>query len=141
MTYKMSFKAISLYRIRIVLISAVTSFIIGAFAVFFPFIALTTALICGVVLILAFLVYSPQLYRNFKTEFSDGYIFVTKGVILKRKYFAPINHITYTGKIITPLQKFLGIFTICIYTRSGRIYIPNLENIPDFFIGKGLFNE
>ena len=128
--YKMSIKAIYLYRIRIVIITACISFLCGILLVFFPF--FTLILICIFIVVFPFLFfwYPSLLYKSCYVELSGNHICITKGVILLRKYYTDISDINYVGKVITPLQRFFKIFSLCIYTKSGKIYLPNIESVP-----------
>lgn len=129
--YKMSLKAIQLYRLRMVIVAVILAFICGAFMAFFAL--FTSIFIClSLVLFVAvFFWYPSLLYRNYYIEFMYNKICITKGVFFLRKYYTNTNDINYVSKVITPLQKLMGIFTLCLYTKSGKIYLSNIEEIPE----------
>ncbi|MEE0858776.1 MAG: PH domain-containing protein [Acutalibacteraceae bacterium] len=129
--YRMSAKAISLYRLRIVIITACIAFLCGILLVFFS--SFTLIFICVFVVVFPFLffLYPYLLYKSCNIELSGNHLCITKGVILLRKYYTDISDINYVGKVITPLQRFFKIFSLSIYTKSGKIYLPNVDSVPD----------
>lgn len=129
--YKMSIKAIYLYKIRTIIIAVLIAFICGVLMAFFALFTFIFICIISVLLIIIFFWYPVLLYKSYCIEFVCNKICITKGVFFLRKYYTSTNDINYVGKIITPLQKLLGIFTLCLYTKSGKIYLNNIEEIPE----------
>lgn len=132
-SFKMSTKAITLYRVRIILTATILSFICGLIMAFFTKFAIILSIAVFVLLAVAFFWYPTLLFKNYSVTITDDSLYVTKGVILLRSYCTHITNICYIGKVTTPLQRLLGIFSLCLYTRSGKIHLSNLENIPDIF--------
>lgn len=130
---KMSTKSLLLYRIRIIIFATIVAFICGAVMAFFTFFGALLSIAIFPVLVAIFFWYPALLYKNYCVAITDENLCVTKGVLLLRRYYTHITNICYINKITTPLQHFFGIFSLCLYTRSGKIYISNLENIPDIF--------
>ena len=139
--YKMSFKSIFIYRIRIIIIAVISAFLCGMLIAFFPLPAFIISIFIGIVLIVVFFPYCSMLYRSCKICISNKQICIEKGVIFLRMYCTSVENIIYIGKITTPLQRIFKIFTICIYTKSGKIYIPNIDFIPDIFYIRGFLSE
>ncbi len=127
----MSVKSVLLYRIRIIIIASIISFICGVLMAFFTIFSLFLSIIISILLAVVFFWYPALLYKNYSVAITDSSLCVTKGVIFLRNYHTHIANICYVGKITTPLQRFFGIFSLCIYTKSGKIYISNLEAIPN----------
>lgn len=137
--YKMSFRAIYLYRLRIVIIAVITAFICGGFMVFSLLSALIFTVLAFSVLTVLFFIYPSLLYRRYSIKFTNDKICITKGVVFLRKYYTNLANINYVSLVTTPLQKIFGIFSLCLYTKSGQIYLNNIENIPNRL--KGFTNE
>lgn len=127
----MSTKSISLYRIRIIIVACIIAFICGVLMAFFTAFSMLLSIAILLLLAVVFFWYPALLYKNYSVAITDSSLCVTKGVIFMRNYHTHIANICYVGKITTPLQRFFGIFSLCIYTRSGKIYISNLEAIPN----------
>jgi|GEM_PF-1962460 len=129
--YKMSFKAIYLYRLRIIIIAITLAFICGGLMVFSLLFSLIIILCSFILLSVTFLLYPSLLYKAYKIKITDSSLCITKGVIFLRKYYTCLANINYVGIVTTPLQKIFGIFTLCLYTKSGQILLNNIEVIPD----------
>ena len=127
----MSVKSISLYRTRIIIVACIIAFICGVLMAFFTVFSMLLSIAVSLLLAVIFFWYPTLLYKNYSVAITDSSLCVTKGVIFLRSYHTHIANICYVGKITTPLQRFFGIFSLCIYTRSGKIYISNLEAIPN----------
>lgn len=139
--YKMSVKSILIYRIRIIIITVISAFLCGMLIAFFPLPAFIISILIGIILIVIFFPYCSMLYKSCRIYISDKQIRIEKGVIFLRMYCTSVDNIIYIGKITTPLQRIFKIFTICLYTKSGKIYIPNIAFIPDIFYIRGFFSE
>lgn len=131
--FGMSTKSVLLYRIRIIIIATVIAFFCGAIMAFFTPFAILLSIAVSLLIAIIFFLYPALLYKNYSVTITDEYLCITKGVILLRKYYTRITNICYISKITTPLQRFFGIFSLCLYTKSGKIYLSNLENIPEVF--------
>lgn len=129
--YKMSIKSIYLYRIRTIIVAVIVAFICGGLMAFFTLFTFILIFFISVILTVIFFWYPSLLYKSYCIEFVSNKICITKGVFFLRKYYTNTNDINYVGKIITPLQKLLGIFTLCLYTKSGKIFLSNIEEIPE----------
>lgn len=127
----MSIKSILLYRIRIIIVACIISFCCGVLMAFFTIFSMLLSIAVSLLFAVIFFWYPTLLYKNYSVAVKGNSLCVTKGVIFLRNYYTHISDICYVGKITTPLQRFFGIFSLCIYTRSGKIYISNLEYIPD----------
>ncbi len=132
-TFKMSYKSILLYRARIVAITIITAFICGALMAFFTIIAVVVSIVAFILAVISFFWYPAMLYKNHSITITSNSLCVSKGVIFLRDYHTCIANVCYISKITTPLQRFFGIFTLCLYTKSGKIYLSNLEAIPTVF--------
>lgn len=129
----MSAKSVLLYRIRIIITATIIAFICGAVMAFFTILGALLSAVLFLTLAVVFFLYPALLYKSYSVTIANEILCVTKGVILLRHYYTHISNICYISKITTPLQHFFGVFSICLYTRSGKIYISNLETIPDVF--------
>lgn len=129
--FGMSTKSVLLYRIRIIITASLIAFFCGILMAFFTFFSLLLSIAILFLLAVLFFWYPALLYKNYRVSITDNKLCVTKGVILLRNYHTHITNICYIGKITTPLQRFFGIFSLCLYTRSGKIYLSNLEAVPD----------
>lgn len=131
--FRMSTKSILLYRIRIIILATIIAFLCGAVMAFFTLFAVLLSIVICFLLAVIFFWYPTLLYKNYSVTITDKDFCVTKGVIFLRKYYTHISNICYISKITTPLQRFFGIFSLCLYTKSGKIYLSNLEIIPNVF--------
>ena len=126
----MSAKSVLLYRIRIIIIASIIAFFCGVLMAFFALFSFILSLAVSFLIAISFFWYPALLYKNYSVTITDDMLCVTKGVIFLRDYHTHITNICYISKITTPLQRFFGIFSLCLYTRSGKIYISNLEAVP-----------
>ncbi len=129
----MSSKAILLYRARLVAVTIIVAFFCGALMAFFTVIAVVLSSVVFVLAVISFFFYPVMLYKNHLITITSESLCVSKGVVFLRNYYTSIPNVCYISKITTPLQRFFGIFTLCLYTKSGKIYLSNLEAIPDIF--------
>lgn len=132
-TFKMSSKAILLYRARLVAVTIIIAFFCGVLMAFFVVVAVVLSVAVFVLAVISFFWYPVMLYKNHLITITDDSLCVSKGVIFLRSYYTCITNVCYISKVTTPLQRLLGIFTLCLYTKSGKIYLSNLEAIPDIF--------
>lgn len=132
--YKMSIKAIHLYRIRLVIVAVIMAFVCGVLMAFFALFTFVFICFAFALFVAIFFWYPSLLYKSYYIEFVRNNICITKGVFFLRKYYINTNDINYVSKIITPLQKLMGIFTLCLYTKSGKIYLSNIEEIPEILM-------
>lgn len=132
-TLKMSSKAILLYRARLVAVAVIIAFFCGGLMAFSAVMAVALSIAVIVLAFISFFWYPVMLYKSHLITITDESLCVRKGVIFLRNYYTCIPNICYISKITTPLQHFFGIFTLCLYTESGRIYLSNLDEIPDIF--------
>ncbi|MEE0059372.1 MAG: PH domain-containing protein [Acutalibacteraceae bacterium] len=132
-TFKMSPKAILLYRARLVAITITIAFFCGALMAFFAVLAVVLSVAVIVVAVISFFWYPVMLYKNHLVTITSESLCVSKGVVFLRNYYTSMSNVCYISKITTPLQRFFGIFTLCLYTKSGKIYLSNLEAVPDIF--------
>lgn len=139
--YKMCVKSILIYRIRIIIVAVICAFLCGMLIAFFPLPAFVISILIGIILIVIFFPYCSMLYKSCRIYISDKQIRIEKGVIFLQMYCTSVDNIIYIGKITTPLQRIFKIFTICLYTKSGKIYIPNINFIPDIFYIRGFLSE
>ena len=135
----MSAKSVLLYRIRIIIIASIIAFFCGVLMAFFTLFSFILSIAISFLIAISFFWYPALLYKNYSVAITADMLCVTKGVIFLRDYHTNITNICYVGKITTPLQRFFGIFSLCLYTRSGKIYLSNLEAVPSAL--KDFINE
>ena len=132
-TFKMSSKAILLYRARLVAITVIIAFFCGVLMAFFAVVAVVLSVAVFALAVISFFWYPVMLYKNHLITITSESLCVSKGVVFLSNYYTSIANVCYISKVTTPLQRFLGVFTLCLYTKSGKIYLSNLEAIPDVF--------
>lgn len=125
--YKPSHKTVTILKMRATLLTAAAAFLIGATAVFSPVIALITGFIYIVIYTLTISLYAPLMYNASNIIIDNKKITAEKGVIFHRRYCMNFNTIEYTVKLSTPLQKKLGLCSLFIYSKGGKIVISNIN--------------
>lgn len=126
-TYKPSHKTITILKLRATLLTAAVAFLVGVITVFSPVIAIVTGFVYIIAYTLTISVYAPLMYKASNIIIDSKKITAEKGVIFHRKYCMAFNTIEYTVKTYTPLQKKLGLCSLLIYSKGGRIVISNIS--------------
>lgn len=125
--YKPSHKTVTILKMRATLLTVAVAFLIGVIAVFSPIAAIVSGFIYIVIYTLTISLYAPLMYNASNIIVDNKKIITEKGVIFRRKYCMDFNTIEYTVKISTPLQKKLGLCSLFIYSKGGRIAISNIS--------------
>ena len=129
-SYKMSGKAMSLYRIRIVLIAVALSFICGGIMVFSVRVAVVLIVFLAVLLSVLIIWLPHFIYKGHYMAIEHNQLSVTKRLIFSRIHYVRVNEIRYVTISATPLQRYFNIFSVYIYTTCGRVCIANIDSLP-----------
>lgn len=129
-SYKMSVKAVHLYRIRIILLAAILSFFCGGVMVFSVSVALLLVAVFSFSLSILIIWLPHLMYKGHYTTIERGLISITKRLIFNCTYYVKLDDIKYITLSATPLQRYFNIFSVYIYTSCGRVCMPNTERLP-----------
>lgn len=128
--YKMANRAVFLYRLRIAAVAVIAAFACGVIMAFSFLVSAAVAALSFPALIIIFFVYPSMLFKRYSIKINSKSLCITKGAVFYRKYFAEISDINYASTVTTPFQKIFGIFSLYLYTKSGRLVVANISKIP-----------
>lgn len=129
-SYKMSGKAIKLYRIRLVLLAVAVSFFCGGVMVFSVEIALVLIAFFGIAVVVLIIWLPLFIYKGYVATIENNHIAITKQLIFSRTYYVSFEDIRYLTLSATPLQRYFNIFSVYIHTSSGKVCIANTNRLP-----------
>ena len=114
--YKMANRAVFLYRLRIAAVAVITAFACGVIMAFSFLISAAVAALSFPALIIIFFVYPSMLFKRYSIKINSKSLC--------------ISDINYASTVTTPFQKIFGIFSLYLYTKSGRLVVANISKIP-----------
>ena len=126
----MKVKAKKMLAILLALVTAFAAFACGVIMAFSFLISAAVAALSFPALIIIFFVYPSMLFKRYSIKINSKSLCITKGAVFYRKYFAEISDINYASTVTTPFQKIFGIFSLYLYTKSGRLVVSNISKIP-----------
>lgn len=119
-------KSIIVWRIRATLVLFAAAFILGALFVFLPILSSIIGTLCGIVYILAILIYYPWLYRSTGYILGDREISITRGCFVKRKCTLRSTRVQYVVTITGPIQKIFGLCSLSFMTAGSTEILQNI---------------
>ena len=120
-----SYKALSLWRLRLLIAALIPSFI----ALLRPdsIICRIIAVVAGTAALLTALIYLPLFYWRFGYSLQKDYLTVNSGVIFCQTRTIHLQNIQYVTLVQTPLQTVFRLATVSVTAAGGKLLLFSLE--------------
>lgn len=127
MEYKLSEKAVTIWRIYATVLLLVTGFLCGAVAVFSTVISIILLAAGSAAYAGAVFLYLPALYNSYLFRILKDKIIITKGVIEKKQHHLFIQRVQYVEVNQTWIEKKYKTCTLVFHTAGANLTLHQID--------------
>lgn len=117
---------LTVWRIRLLLVSVLPSFLSAFFAPHINWIWWLFTSVWIFAFLCFYILYYPIKYRKLSYSFNERCLLIHCGVIYTRVKAVPFESIQYLSVASTPLQRLFGLCSLFVFAAGSTVYIPGL---------------
>ena len=126
-TFKPDKSTLFLWQIRVLLVTALLSFITASVKIFVSFFAYLSLVIALLGVLIVF-IYLPKYFERYTITIKENAFLIKSGVFLKHERIMPNPRLIYIERYFTPLSKCFGVCGLILHATRAATITAEMKN-------------